>query len=48
MSLHTPARVAGGAAGAAVSVIMKDVAIVLPAGSHLILTLRKRLAIRAQ
>ncbi|HET9515511.1 MAG TPA: glycine zipper 2TM domain-containing protein [Gemmatimonadales bacterium] len=40
--------VVGGAAGAAVSVIMKDVDIVLPAGSHLILTLRKRLAIRTQ
>lgn len=38
--------VIGGAAGAAVSVAMKDVDIVLPAGSHLILTLRERLTVR--
>jgi hypothetical protein len=35
--------VAGGVAGAVVSDIMKDHDIVLPAGSHLILTLRQRL-----
>jgi hypothetical protein len=35
--------VAGGVAGAVVSDIMKDEDIVLPAGSHLLLTLRQRL-----
>jgi len=40
--------VVGGAAGAAVSVIMKDVDIVLPAGAHLMLTLRERLTVLAQ
>lgn len=39
--------VAGGAAGAVVSIAMKDVDVVLPAGSHLMLTLRERLALRA-
>ncbi len=39
--------VVGGAAGAGVSVIMKDVDIVLPAGSHLLLTLRQRLTVMA-
>jgi hypothetical protein len=37
--------VAGGVAGAVVSDIMKDEDIVLPAGSHLILTLRQRLTV---
>jgi hypothetical protein len=39
--------VVGGVAGAGVSVIMKDVDIVLPAGSHLLLTLRQRLTVMA-
>jgi hypothetical protein len=37
--------VAGGAAGAVVSVIMRDVDIVLPAGSHMMLTLRQPLSV---
>jgi uncharacterized membrane protein len=40
--------VAGGVAGAVVSDIMKDEDIVLPAGSHLILTLRQRLTVTAK
>ncbi len=40
--------VAGGATGAAVSAIMKDVDIVLPAGSHLMLTLKQKLTVMAQ
>jgi hypothetical protein len=39
--------VVGGAAGAVVSARMKDMDIVLPAGSHLILTLRQRLTVTA-
>lgn len=39
--------VVGGATGAAVSVIMKDMDIVLPAGAHLMLTLRERLSVTA-
>lgn len=37
--------VLGGAAGAAVSVVMKDMDVVLPAGAHLMLTLRDRLTV---
>jgi len=40
--------VIGGATGAAVSVIMKDMDIVLPAGSHLMLTLKQRLTVMAK
>jgi hypothetical protein len=40
--------VAGGVAGAVVSDIMKDEDIVLPAGSHLMLTLRQRLNVAAK
>lgn len=40
--------VAGGVAGAVVSDIMKDEDIVLPAGSHLILTVRERLTLAAR
>jgi len=40
--------VAGGVAGAVVSDIMKDEDIVLPAGSHLLLTLRQQLTIAAK
>lgn len=40
--------VAGGAAGAVVSAVMRDVDIVLPAGSHLILTLRRPLSVAAR
>jgi len=39
--------VVGGATGAAVSVAMKDMDIVLPAGSHLTLTLKQRLTVTA-
>ena len=37
--------VAGGAAGAVVSVVMKDMDVVLPAGAHLMLTLRQPLSV---
>ena len=37
--------VVGGAAGAAVSVAVKDMDIVLPAGSHMMLTLRQPLSV---
>lgn len=40
--------VVGGATGAAVSVIMKDKDIVLPAGAHLLLTLQDRLSVTAK
>ncbi|HEX5818589.1 MAG TPA: hypothetical protein VFY20_06915 [Gemmatimonadales bacterium] len=40
--------VVGGATGAAVSVIMKDMDIVLPAGAHLLLTLQDRLSVAAR
>ena len=40
--------VVGGATGAAVSVIMKDMDIVLPAGAHLLLTLQDRLTVAAR
>jgi hypothetical protein len=40
--------VLGGAAGAAVSAAVKDVDIVLPAGSHLMLTLQQRLTVAAK
>lgn len=40
--------VVGGATGAAVSVIMKDMDIVLPAGAHLLLTLQDRLSVTAK
>jgi len=40
--------VVGGAAGAAVSATMKDMDIVLPAGSHLMLTLKQRLTVLAE
>lgn len=40
--------VAGGVTGAVVSDIMKDHDIVLPAGSHLLLTLRQRLTVAAR
>jgi hypothetical protein len=40
--------VAGGVAGAVVSDIMKDEDIVLPAGSHLLLTLQQRLTVTAK
>jgi len=40
--------VAGGVTGAVVSDIMKDEDIVLPAGSHLLLTLRERVTVRAK
>ncbi len=40
--------VAGGATGAVVSAIMKDVDIVLPAGSHLMLTLKQKLTVMAK
>lgn len=40
--------VVGGVAGAAVSVVMKDMDIVLPAGAHLMLTLRQRLTVMAK
>jgi hypothetical protein len=36
---------AGGVAGDAVSVVMKDMDIVLPAGSHLMLTVREPLTV---
>jgi hypothetical protein len=39
--------VVGGAAGAVVSAAIKDVDIVLPAGSHMVLTLRQRLTVMA-
>jgi hypothetical protein len=40
--------VVGGAVGAAVSAAIKDMDVVLPAGSHLILTLRQRLTVTAR
>jgi len=40
--------VAGGATGAVVSVVMRDMDIVLPAGAHLILTLRQPLVVAAR
>ncbi len=40
--------VVGGATGAAVSVAMKDMDIVLPAGAHLMLTLKQRLTVMAK
>lgn len=40
--------VAGAATGAAVSVLVKDMDIVLPQGSHLMLTLRQGLTVRAR
>jgi hypothetical protein len=40
--------VLGGAAGAAVSAAVKDVDIVLPAGTHLLLTLKQRLTVAAK
>ena len=39
--------VVGGAAGAVVSAAIKDVDVVLPAGSHMVLTLRQRLTVMA-
>lgn len=38
----------GGVTGAVVSVVMKDMDVVLPAGSHLMLTLRQRLTVTAR
>lgn len=40
--------VVGGVAGAAVSLAIKDMDIVLPAGSHLLLTLQERLTVAAR
>jgi hypothetical protein len=40
--------VLGGAAGAAVSAAIKDVDIVLPAGTHMMLTLKQRLTVAAR
>ncbi len=40
--------IAGAAAGGAVSALVKDVDIVLPAGAHLILTLRQPLTVMAK